>query len=247
MGPLQLGNDDDGLMRQGFSTEPDQLCRRENHRVRVRVRLDVHDARRVKGSELASFSGSVREWLAGKSAVWSLVGRVHFHLAENKSDPDRPFAFLATYTSRVSAHGKAQHLPLSQALAEFSDGKSQARLLSLLMPVQRAAEQCGWLRAMVESGAISGKMLKDLYDLAFERGKDFPAVYEEQGRPQQSSDTSALEKMIDEVIAGNPKQVEQYRAGKTTLMGFFVGQVMKASKGQANQGIVNELFAKKLA
>jgi aspartyl-tRNA(Asn)/glutamyl-tRNA(Gln) amidotransferase subunit B len=100
---------------------------------------------------------------------------------------------------------------------------------------------------LVESGTISGKMLKDLYDLAFERGKDFPAVYEEEGRPQQSSDTSALEKIIDEVIAGNPKQVEQYRAGKTTLIGFFVGQVMKASKGQANPGIVNELLAKKLS
>jgi len=100
---------------------------------------------------------------------------------------------------------------------------------------------------LVESGAISGKMLKDLYDFAFERGKDFPAVYEEEGRPQQSSDTSALEKIIDEVIAGNPKQVEQYRAGKTTLMGFFVGQVMKASKGQANPAIVNELLGKKLA
>jgi len=100
---------------------------------------------------------------------------------------------------------------------------------------------------LVESGTISGKMLKDLYDLAFERGKDFPAVYEEEGRPQQSSDTSALEKIIDEVIAGNPKQVEQYRAGKTTLIGFFVGQVMKMSKGQANPGIVNELLGKKLA
>jgi aspartyl-tRNA(Asn)/glutamyl-tRNA(Gln) amidotransferase subunit B len=99
---------------------------------------------------------------------------------------------------------------------------------------------------LVESGAISGKMLKDLYDLAFERNKDFGAVYEEEGRPQQSSDTLALEKIINEVIAANPKQLEQYRAGKTTMIGFFVGQVMKASKGQANPQIVNELLAKKL-
>jgi aspartyl-tRNA(Asn)/glutamyl-tRNA(Gln) amidotransferase subunit B len=99
---------------------------------------------------------------------------------------------------------------------------------------------------LVESGAISGKMLKELYDLAFERGKDFPAVYEEEGRPQQSTDTSALEKMIDEVLAANPKQLEQYRAGKTTMLGFFVGQVMKASKGQASPQIVNELLVKKL-
>ena len=99
---------------------------------------------------------------------------------------------------------------------------------------------------LVESGTISGKMLKDLYDLCFERDKDFPAVYEEQGRPQQSTDTSALEKIIDEILTANPKQVEQYRAGKKTMLGFFVGQVMKASKGQASPQIVNELLAKKL-
>jgi aspartyl-tRNA(Asn)/glutamyl-tRNA(Gln) amidotransferase subunit B len=99
---------------------------------------------------------------------------------------------------------------------------------------------------LVESGAISGKMLKDLYDLSFERNQDFPEVYEAEGRPQQSSDTSALEKIIDEVVAANPKQLEQYRAGKKTMLGFFVGQVMKASKGQANPQLVNELLTKKL-
>jgi aspartyl-tRNA(Asn)/glutamyl-tRNA(Gln) amidotransferase subunit B len=99
---------------------------------------------------------------------------------------------------------------------------------------------------LVESGAISGKMLKDLYDLCFERAKDFPAVYEEEGRPRQSTDTSALEKIADELIAANPKQVEQYRAGKKTVIGFFVGQLMKASKGQGNPKLINELLEKKL-
>ena len=99
---------------------------------------------------------------------------------------------------------------------------------------------------LVESGAISGKMLKDLFDLSFERNQDFPEVYEAEGRPQQSSDTSALEKIIDDILAANPKQVEQYRAGKKTMLGFFVGQVMKASKGQANPQLVNELLTKKL-
>jgi aspartyl-tRNA(Asn)/glutamyl-tRNA(Gln) amidotransferase subunit B len=99
---------------------------------------------------------------------------------------------------------------------------------------------------LVESGAISGKMLKDLYDLCFERNKDFPVVYEEEGRPEQSRDTSALEKIIDDVLAANPKQVEQYRGGKKTVIGFFVGQVMKLSKGQANPQLVNELVGKKL-
>jgi len=98
---------------------------------------------------------------------------------------------------------------------------------------------------LVESGVISGKMLKDLYDLCFERGQDFRAVYEKE-KPQQITDSSAIETIIDDVIMANPKQVEQYRAGKTTVIGFFVGQVMKASKGQANPQLVNELLTKKL-
>lgn len=99
---------------------------------------------------------------------------------------------------------------------------------------------------LAESGAISSKMLKDLYDLCFERGKDFPAVYAEEGSPVQSTDTAALEKVIDEVMAANPKQLEQYRAGKKTVAAFFTGQVMKATKGQANPALVNELLEKKL-
>jgi aspartyl-tRNA(Asn)/glutamyl-tRNA(Gln) amidotransferase subunit B len=98
---------------------------------------------------------------------------------------------------------------------------------------------------LVESGAISGKMLKDLYDLCFERSQDFPTIYEN-ARPQQITDPAAIEKIIDEIVAANPKQLEQYRAGKKTVMGFFVGQVMKASKGQANPQMVNELLSKKL-
>ena len=98
---------------------------------------------------------------------------------------------------------------------------------------------------LVESGVISGKILKDLYDLAFERKQDFPVIYEQE-KPQQITNTAAIEKMIDDVIAANPKQVEQYRAGKKTVAGFFVGQVMKASKGQANPALVNEILLRKL-
>jgi aspartyl-tRNA(Asn)/glutamyl-tRNA(Gln) amidotransferase subunit B len=87
--------------------------------------------------------------------------------------------------------------------------------------------------------------MKQLFDIAFEKGEDFSAVYERE-KPQQITDSSALEKLIDEVIASNPKQVEQYRAGKTTMAGFFVGQVMRASKGQANPALLNELVTKKL-
>ncbi len=105
-------------------------------------------------AELAAAGTSLQDFLKARHPAWNLVGRVHFNLAENRKDPEAPFAFLATYTTRLSAHGKAQHLPLSQALAEFSGGKKKAQLLSLLVPVQRAAAQCDWLAEMVESEEI---------------------------------------------------------------------------------------------
>ncbi|HWX53943.1 MAG TPA: Asp-tRNA(Asn)/Glu-tRNA(Gln) amidotransferase subunit GatB [Verrucomicrobiae bacterium] len=98
---------------------------------------------------------------------------------------------------------------------------------------------------LMEAGTISSKILKDLYDKAFASGEDFSAVYERE-KPRQITDTAAIERTIDEVIAANPKQVQQYQAGKTTVIGFFVGQVMKATQGQAKPELVNELLKKRL-
>jgi aspartyl-tRNA(Asn)/glutamyl-tRNA(Gln) amidotransferase subunit B len=98
---------------------------------------------------------------------------------------------------------------------------------------------------LLDEGKISSKQMKQILDVCFEKGEDFPAVYERE-KPQQITDASALEALIDQVIAANPKQVEQYRGGKKTVAGFFVGQVMRASKGQANPALLNELVAKKL-
>jgi len=103
---------------------------------------------------LAAFTGSVEEYLHRASPVWSLVGQVPFHLAENKRSPEAPFAFLATYTTGVSTTGKVQHAPLGQALREFAGARNRAALLSLLAPVQRAAERCPWVKALVDAGAI---------------------------------------------------------------------------------------------
>ncbi|HEY6845520.1 MAG TPA: Asp-tRNA(Asn)/Glu-tRNA(Gln) amidotransferase subunit GatB [Terracidiphilus sp.] len=98
---------------------------------------------------------------------------------------------------------------------------------------------------LLDEGKISSKQLKGLFDICFEKMEDFPAVYERE-KPEQITDASAIETLIDQVIAANPKQVEQYRGGKKTVAGFFVGQVMKASKGQANPALLNELVVKKL-
>ena len=104
--------------------------------------------------ELADAQTPVQEFLKSRHPAWNLVGRVHFNLAENRKDEQSPFAFLATYTTRLSAQAKAQHLPLGRALQEYAGAKNRDRLLSLLMPVQRAAEQCAWLRQMVDAGEI---------------------------------------------------------------------------------------------
>jgi superfamily II DNA or RNA helicase len=104
--------------------------------------------------DLTEAKCSIEEFLKRRNPAWNLVGRVHFNLAENRKDEAAPFAFLATYTTRLSAHAKAQHVPLGQALREYAGAENRDRLLSLLLPVQRAAESCPWLKAMVETGEI---------------------------------------------------------------------------------------------
>ncbi|MCC6356411.1 MAG: DEAD/DEAH box helicase [Verrucomicrobiae bacterium] len=93
-------------------------------------------------------------WLRQRGSAWHTVGRVTFHLAENRRDAGRPFAFLATYTRAISDRGKAQHLPLSRALQEFAGAKNRAALTALLSPVQRAAERSALARALIESRSI---------------------------------------------------------------------------------------------
>ena len=104
-------------------------------------------------TELLEAGGSVQDFLRRHDPAWNLVGRVHFNLAENRKDEQAPFAFLATYTTRLSKQSTAQHLPLGRALQEYA-GSSNQELLALLLPVQRAAAHCAWLAAMVDSAEI---------------------------------------------------------------------------------------------
>ncbi len=100
--------------------------------------------------------------------------------------------------------------------------------------------------ARIEDGTISGKIAKTVFEEVWKTGKTAGQVIEEKGL-KQVSDTGAIEAIVDEVIAANPTEVAEFKAGKTKLMGFFVGQIMKASKGKANPGMVNQLLMKKLA
>jgi len=96
----------------------------------------------------------VQEYLRELNPVWRTVGRVTFHLAENKRDSEYPFAFMATYATKLSAQGRVQHLPLGRALQEYADAKNRAALLSLLQPVQRAGEQSTWVKELADSGEV---------------------------------------------------------------------------------------------
>ena len=108
-----------------------------------------------------------------------------------------------------------------------------------------AAEQLGGLIDLIADNTISGKIAKDVFAEMYKTSKDPAAIVEEKGL-KQVTDTGAIEKLVDEVIAENPDNVAAYQGGKDKLFGFFVGQVMKKSQGKANPAMVNELLKEKL-
>jgi aspartyl-tRNA(Asn)/glutamyl-tRNA(Gln) amidotransferase subunit B len=107
------------------------------------------------------------------------------------------------------------------------------------------AERLGELLALIGKGELTGKLAKEIFPKMYSTGRSAREIMESEGL-KQISDAGALEKIVDEVLAANPKQVEQYKGGKTTVIGFLVGQVMKSSRGQANPATVNELLKNKL-
>ncbi len=150
------------------------------------------------------------------------------------------------FADRFEAAAKTAKNPRRVANILLSELGGRLKALGLELD-QSPVSMAGVVMAadLLDEDKISSKQMKGLFDICFEKGEDFAAVYERE-KPQQLTDASAIEAMIDQVIAANPKQVEQYRAGKKTMAGFFVGQVMKASKGQANPALLNELVTKKL-
>jgi aspartyl-tRNA(Asn)/glutamyl-tRNA(Gln) amidotransferase subunit B len=108
------------------------------------------------------------------------------------------------------------------------------------------AESLAGLLARIADDTISGKIAKDVFEAMWTEGRDADAIIEARGL-RQITDTSAIERAIDEVMTGNPRQLAEYRAGKDKLFGFFVGQVMKATQGKANPAQLNELLKRKLS
>jgi aspartyl-tRNA(Asn)/glutamyl-tRNA(Gln) amidotransferase subunit B len=169
-------------------------------------------------------------------------------IAEYEIHPKDAFTLTAdrAFADRFEAAAKTARNPRRVANLLLSEVGGRLKALNLEQE-QSPVSMAGIVLAadLLDENKISSKQLKQLFDLCFEKGEDFATVYDRE-KPQQLTDSLAIEAMIDEVIAANPKQVEQYRAGKKTMAGFFVGQVMKLSKGQANPALLNELVTKKL-
>ena len=168
-------------------------------------------------------------------AAYDLSTQDAFTLTATKQEADN----YETWAKKAKNPSRLAHLLLSEV---------GGRLKALDLDQEHSpVSMAGLVLAsdLLDENKISSKQLKQLFDVCFEKSEDFPAVYERE-KPRQITDASALEAMIDQVIAANPKQVEQYRGGKKTVAGFFVGQVMRASKGQANPALLNQLVTKKL-
>jgi aspartyl-tRNA(Asn)/glutamyl-tRNA(Gln) amidotransferase subunit B len=164
---------------------------------------------------------------------------------------------LREYDAEVLTLTRATGDYFEEAVKISNDGRATANwVIGDLMGLLKAAgkeisdspvssRHLGELIALIAKGELTGKLAKEILPKMFETSDAPNAIMEREGL-KQISDTGALEKMVDDVLAANPKQVEQYKSGKTTVIGFLVGQVMKASRGQANPNAVNELLKNKL-
>jgi aspartyl-tRNA(Asn)/glutamyl-tRNA(Gln) amidotransferase subunit B len=164
---------------------------------------------------------------------------------------------LREYDAQVLTVERATGDYFEQAAAVSGDGNTTANwvigdLMGLLKPAGKdlttspvSAQNLGELVKLIGTGELSGKLAKEILPKMFESGESPAAIMEREGL-RQISDSSALEALADQVISSNPKQVEQYKNGKTGLLGFLVGQVMKASRGQANPAAVNDVLKAKL-
>ena len=140
----------DAMQRLAFLSTAPPMRGSEYLRDELLMRLWT-DLQSEVAHEAEAHPGGLEVWLRDKNALWHLVGRVTFHLAENKRNEQQPFAFLATYTEKLSAGGTPQHTPLGRALQTYSAAKDQAALDSLLAPVRIAADRSKLVHRLLES------------------------------------------------------------------------------------------------
>jgi aspartyl-tRNA(Asn)/glutamyl-tRNA(Gln) amidotransferase subunit B len=215
----------------------------------MRSKEDAHDYRYFPEPDLVPLRIH-DEWLAAVRATMPelpAVKRARFTgemgLSEYDADvltASRPMSEYFEAVTRVAGNPK---LAANWVMGELMGALKEAGKEIAGSPV--SAENLGLLLKLVAGGELSGKLAKQVFPKMFETGEAAAAIIEREGL-KQISDTGALDRIIAEVIAANPKQVEQYRGGKTAVINFLVGQAMKATRGQANVAVVTELFKQKL-
>ena len=217
--------------------------------VAMRSKEHAHDYRYFPEPDLMPLIIS-EEWREQiRASMAELPAAKRFRLVEQYgvSEYDARVLTLTQQTANYfEAAAKASGEP--KMAANWVQGELTGALNAAGKPITDSpvsAEDLGDLVKLVSDGTLTGKLAKEVFAKMFESGRSAQEIVEAEGL-KQISDEDALQKLVDEVIAGNPKQVETYRKGKTGVLGFFVGQVMKATRGQANPKMVNELLKKAL-
>jgi aspartyl-tRNA(Asn)/glutamyl-tRNA(Gln) amidotransferase subunit B len=217
--------------------------------VGMRSKEDAHDYRYFPEPDLVPLRVS-EQWLNAVRATMPELPAVKrrrfieaYGLSEYDADVLTQSRAIGEYYDAVVA---ATNDPKTSA--NWVMGDLAALLNTTDKPIDESpvsAKALGELIALIAAGELSGKLAKEVIEKMFESGDTAPVIMEREGL-RQISDSGALGKIVDEVIAANPKQVEQFRSGKTAVIGFLVGQVMKQSRGQANPAAVNELLKSRL-
>jgi aspartyl-tRNA(Asn)/glutamyl-tRNA(Gln) amidotransferase subunit B len=217
--------------------------------VGMRSKEDAHDYRYFPEPDLVPLRVS-EQWLNAVRATMPELPAVKrkrfiegYGLSEYDADVLTQSRAIGEYYDAVVAAVKDP-----KTAANWVMGDLAALLKTADKPIDESpvgAQALGELIGLISTGELSGKLAKEVLEKMFESGDSAANVMEREGL-RQISDSGALGKIVDEVIAANPKQVEQFRSGKTAVIGFLVGQVMKQSRGQANPAAVNELLKSRL-
>lgn len=213
------------------------------------------------GNQTISLDGGLENFLSTRAPKWNKVGRVTFHLAENKNDQHRPFAFMAVFSTGISAGGQVKHLPLRKALELYAGNRNKPALIKLLTPVNEASTRCKWVKEMVDNGDIyrpmawsankAYQLLKSAPDLEesglslrlpdWWKKKPKPRVNAVIGETRKSN--FGIESMLDfqvEVALGDDylsmEELEELLSGEDGLV-LFKGQWVEVDRKRLNQAI----------
>lgn len=211
-------------------------------------------------NQAASTAGGLAAFLRERAPNWHQVGRVCFHLAENRNDAARPFAFMATYAARFGTTGRARHLPLRRALEQYAGENNRSALITLLSPIQHAAVACDWVREMVDSGDVyrpmawtperAYRLLRSVPELE-ESGLSvrLPDWWRKRARPQVSVTVgqapslvgadALLDFRVEVALGGEPLSAEDVKAlldGNGDLV-LLKGQWVEVDRDRLQQAI----------